>query len=146
MKVTLNFGALKRVLKKLHQEFGDAVDGGEVIHEIVTTGGKKLHEKIVDNTPSRTGKLKSKWELGEHVKRGFNHAISVVNEEEYAEYVEHGHYQKVGQYVPEIGKRLVNSWIEGKHFVEKSTMEMEEELPDHIEGILNKKISEVFND
>ena len=35
----------------------------------------------------------------------------------YAPYVELGHHQKPGRYVPAIGKRLVRSWVPGKPFL-----------------------------
>lgn len=36
---------------------------------------------------------------------------------EYAPYVELGHKQQPGRYVPKIGKRLVRSWVPGKPFL-----------------------------
>ena len=35
----------------------------------------------------------------------------------YAPYVELGHKQQPGRYVPKIGKRLVRSWVPGKPFL-----------------------------
>ena len=36
---------------------------------------------------------------------------------EYAPYVELGHKQQPGRYVPAIGKRLVRSWVPGKPYL-----------------------------
>ena len=36
---------------------------------------------------------------------------------EYAPYVEFGHTQEVGRYVPKLGKRLVNSYVPPKPFL-----------------------------
>ena len=35
----------------------------------------------------------------------------------YAPYVELGHHQEPGRYVPKLGKRLVRSWVPGKPFL-----------------------------
>jgi hypothetical protein len=37
----------------------------------------------------------------------------------YAPYVEYGHRQNVGQYVPAIGKRLKAAYVPGQHFFQK---------------------------
>ena len=36
---------------------------------------------------------------------------------EYAPYVELGHHQQPGRYVPKIGKRLVRDWVPGKPYL-----------------------------
>lgn len=69
-------------------------------------------------------------------KNGNLYAIEVVNPVHYASYVENGHRQEVGRYVPAIGKRLVNSWVDGKFMLKIS----EEELDGKTQAILEKKI------
>jgi len=50
----------------------------------------------------------------------------------YAPYVELGHHQQPGRYVPAIGKRLVRSWVPGKPFIRPSF----ENHRDEIEAII----------
>ena len=69
-------------------------------------------------------------------KKGKIYSIEIVNPVHYASYVENGHRQEVGRYVPAIGKRLVNSWVEGKFMLEIS----EKELEGMTQAILEKKL------
>lgn len=43
--------------------------------------------------------------------------MAVGTDVEYAEYVEYGHHQQPGRYVPAIGKRLVASFVQGKPYL-----------------------------
>ena len=57
---------------------------------------------------------------------------------EYAPYVELGHKQQPGRYVPRIGKRLVRSWVPGKPFlrpaIENHLTEISKLIIDTLEG------------
>lgn len=143
MNFRFNFGALKALKNNVKREFGEKIDGGKFIEQVVNTTGHRFLARVIQRTPVDTGNLRKNWEIGKHVKRGFNHTITVENDVEYLEYVEYGHKQEVGRYVPELGKRLVKPWVEGQHFVEKTKMEMEDELPKIIEELTIKKLSEI---
>ena len=56
----------------------------------------------------------------------------------YAPYVELGHHQQVGRYVPAIGKRLVRPWVPGKPFLrpafENHTKEIEQVILDALQN------------
>ena len=56
----------------------------------------------------------------------------------YAPYVELGHHQEPGKYVPAIGKRLVRSWVPGKPFL-RTAFENHTEV---IENIILDALSE----
>lgn len=56
----------------------------------------------------------------------------------YAPYVEFGHSQEPGRYVPAIGKRLVASYVPGKHFFTNALEGHVGEFQSVIEGELNK--------
>ena len=47
---------------------------------------------------------------------------------EYAPHVEYGHRQNVGQYVPDLGKRLKAKYVEGQHFFRRSVTETKSDL------------------
>ena len=57
---------------------------------------------------------------------------------EYAPYVELGHKQQPGRYVPRIGKRLVRSWVPAKPFlrpaIENHASEICQLIIDTLEG------------
>ena len=50
-------------------------------------------------------------------KAGGVYQITVINPVKYASYVEFGHRQKPGRYVPQIGKRLKRGWEIGRAHV-----------------------------
>lgn len=51
----------------------------------------------------------------------------------YAPYVELGHAQQPGRYVPAIGKRLVKSWVDGKPFIRPAIEEHKDEYKEIVE-------------
>ena len=63
---------------------------------------------------------------------------------EYASYVEFGHRQESGRFVPAIGKRLKEGWVEGKFMLTISEQEIERDAPKILENKLKKKLSECF--
>ena len=56
---------------------------------------------------------------------------------EYAPHVEFGHRQNVGQYVPKLGKRLVQGYVPGQHFFRRAVAETKGEM-----GRVLKKVIE----
>ena len=68
-------------------------------------------------------------------KIGSNYQIIITNCMKYASYVEYGHRQQTGRYVPYIGKRLKKSWVNGKFMMTISERELRQEAP----NILRKK-------
>ena len=72
------------------------------------------------------------------------YTIEIVNPVEYASYVEFGHRQESGRFVPAIGKRLKEGWVEGKFMLTISEQEIERDAPKILENKLKKKLSECF--
>ena len=72
------------------------------------------------------------------VKQGSGYLIKVINPVEYASFVEYGHRQEPGRFVPAIGKRLKKGWVEGRFMLTRSEMELERDLPHIIEKKLTK--------
>jgi len=58
------------------------------------------------------------------VRSGNQYLITVENIKDYALYVEEGHRQTVGRYVPAIGKKLISPAAAGVKFKEKAEMQM----------------------
>lgn len=71
--------------------------------------------------------------------------IEVINPVHYASYVEYGHRQEPGRYVPAIGKRLVNSWVNGVFMLTISEKEIESQAPKILEKKLLEYLEESFN-
>jgi len=75
-------------------------------------------------------------------KTGGVYKIEIINPTKYATYVEYGHMQEPGRYVPAIGKRLVKRWVKGRFFMTKSVAQVEKMTP----KILEDEIREYLKD
>lgn len=64
--------------------------------------------------------------------------IEIVNPVEYASYVEYGHRQKPGQYVPALGKKLKKGWVKGQFMMTISEQELQSIAPQILEKRLQK--------
>lgn len=91
------------------------------------------------------GNLRRNWTVGEIQKEGGAYRIEVFNPTEYASYVEYGHRQEPGRYVPAIGKRLKKGWIQGKFMLAISEKEINALAPKLVEKKLEEMIREVFD-
>ena len=69
-----------------------------------------------DLCPVDTGRLRDSIT---HAYNDDDHQVTLLvgTNVYYAPYVELGHRQQPGRYVPAIGKRLVRSWVPGKPFL-----------------------------
>lgn len=104
------------------------------------------------------GTLRRGWTAGQQIgaqeyarglrvdKDGKYYKIVIINQVEYAMYVEYGHRQEPGRYVPALGKRLKASWVKGQFMMTKS----EREVKAIADRIVDKKLQELlrkeFND
>jgi hypothetical protein len=68
---------------------------------------------------------------------GSTHSITITNPVHYASYVENGHRQQPGRYVPAIGRRLKKGWVEGQFFMAKAEAETKAEIP----AVLNRRLN-----
>lgn len=78
-------------------------------------------------------------------KSGNTYTITVADDVPYASYVEYGHRQKPGRYVPAIGKRLKEGFVPGKRMLEISEQELEALAPKILQDKLEKFLKGVFN-
>lgn len=88
------------------------------------------------------GTLKRNWTVGTVEKQGDVYQVEIINPIYYASYVEFGHRQEPGRFVPAIGKRLVSGWAKGKFMLTISEQELERDAP----KILEKKLTQFLKD
>ena len=86
--------------------------------------------------PVDTGNLRNSITHGVIVGDGQVGAVVGTNTE-YAPYVELGHHQQPGRYVPAIGKRLKAEFVQGKPFIKPA-------IEDHVEEYMDTIVRE-FN-
>lgn len=91
------------------------------------------------------GNLRRSWRMSSTLERGSNYTLTVENPAKYASYVEHGHRQTPGRYVPALGKTLKVAWVRGRHMLSDSTNEIEDLTPRYVRVKLNKFIKEHMN-
>lgn len=72
------------------------------------------------------------------IRMGDVYRIEIINPVSYAEYVEYGHRQKPGKYVPALGKRLKKAWVPGRFMMTISVAEVEAIKP----KLLQKRLDE----
>lgn len=88
------------------------------------------------------GNLRRGWNMDTARRMGNGYVATVRNNVKYASYVEYGHRQNVGQFVPVLGKRLVKPWVEGVHMLRISHDELTREAPAIIRQRLRRFLRE----
>lgn len=92
------------------------------------------------------GTLRRKWITSAFVEQqGDTYQIEVINPVLYASYVEYGHRQEPGRYVPALGKRLKKAWVPGKFMLTISVKEIQRMAPGLLERKLRKFLEECFD-
>lgn len=82
------------------------------------------------------GNLRRSWQVGSIVSKDGGWEVEIFNSAEYASYVEYGHRQQPGRYVPVLGKRLKASWVQGRFMLTIT----EEELRTQAPALLEKRM------
>ena len=70
--------------------------------------------------------------------------IEIVNPVSYASFVEYGHRQSPGRFVPALGKRLKAGWVEGRKMMTISEKEVQQWADGNLEKKLEAHLREVF--
>lgn len=116
--------------EKLAKQFDDVEKLSEqMMIEILVEAANRVLRKTKKNTPVIIGDLRRNWYVSDVKKKGNGLEIEIYNAKEYAVFVENGHRQEVGRYVPAIGKKLKKPWVEGKYMLSTSMKEVEALLP-----------------
>lgn len=112
----------------------------------VITYTKKDGSTVSFNEGKQGGTLRNNWKIKNTVtKKGVVYEIEILNPIEYASYVEYGHRQQVGRFVPQIGKRLKSGWVEGQFMLKISEEEIQAIAPKLLEKRLNEELRKLFN-
>ena len=108
--------------------------------------GEVYKRKAKNQSGKVGGTLRRSWTISEVRHNGRQFVVEVVDPVEYASYVEYGHRQTPGRYVPAIGKRLTKSWVKGRFMLTISEQEIREKTPDLLEKRVRTFLREVFGD
>lgn len=108
------------------------ISGGQLKNEVknsVRNVGETYKRNAESRTPVQSGDLRRSWQLKGPFFAGSDITVELRNSKNYASFVENGHRQTPGRYVPAIGKKLKASWVPGQHFLQKATDETKGQLP-----------------
>nr|DAK06129.1 MAG TPA: putative tail component [Caudoviricetes sp.] len=124
--VTIDLSGLDELLRKT-QELQDNVS---TLNKTITDDLAQYYlAEAIANTPvgetktSPDGKYRS---VSEHMRRSWeaerinDSTVKVLNTASYASYVNDGHRQQPGRFIPVLGKRLTKSFVKGLHMQEKA--------------------------
>lgn len=117
-------------------------NGDKVRYKRGAKKGKFKRKKVNSNKTS--GNLKKGWRIKSITKVGDCYQIRIINPVEYASYVEYGHRQKPGRFVPAIGKRLKKNWVDGKFMLTISEQEIKNIAPRFLEKRLKEYLQRCF--
>ena len=163
--VRLDYGELQK-LKEQIMLFGDPTQTDMFLTSCAKELAARLLSKVIKRTPvgqypegsgKTGGTLRRGWTAGQNSnaqsfaksmnvnKVGNDYVIEIINPVEYASYVEYGHRQQVGRYVPAIGKRLVQPYVPPKYFVKKTEEAFEPKINEYAKATLEKYLQGVLD-
>ena len=164
-KLKIDKKGLEKLQKQLEElEKGKARDkffedcAKEMAARLLSLVKPKTPVGVYDDPSRKGGNLRRGWTGGKRrsaeafadsltvKKSGNTYTITVADDVPYASYVEYGHRQKPGRYVPAIGKRLKKGFVPGKRMLEISEQELEALAPNVLKRKLNAFLREVLND
>lgn len=93
----------------------------EAVRSTKKAGGRKLKRIVIG------GALRRAWVIRGVRRIGGIWTATIFNPMEYASYVENGHRQKPGRFVPALGVTLKKSWINGRFMMRLSAEYVEKE-------------------
>ena len=139
MSVRVDTQELRQFKEKL-----ESINTDSLLKEIAADLAARLLRKVKKRTPVDTGELRRNWQVSNI--RLFERfcVVEIYNSTEYAEYVEFGHRQTPGRYVPAIGKRLKKAWVPGKFMPTLSAKELENMKDRIVRRKVEEWLKEVF--
>lgn len=169
MGVKVDCGKLKEFAKKIEQLNG--IQRDQFLQAATRAMAGRLLALVIPRTPvgkgskdadgrtvSQGGTLRRGWTGGLAGMDGMAYAmtlgvqrnglghytITITNPVHYASYVEYGHRQTPGRYVPAIGKRLKASWVNGQFFLRTSEEQLKTIAPTILQPMLDTFLRTVF--
>lgn len=167
MGVTVDCTELKEFAKKIEQLNG--IQRDKFFQAATQAMAGRLLALVIPRTPVGTGSkdadgktitqggtLRRGWTGGaqadgityamtlgvQRISNGYT--VTITNPVHYASYVEYGHRQTPGRYVPAIGKRLKASWVNGQFFLRTSEEQLRTIAPSILQPMLDTFLRTVF--
>ena len=136
MSINVSKGDLEALLARL-----EAGDGERVIEAGMKHLAQRTEDVAKKNTPVDTGQLRRSWVIREASPV----RAVIVNYASYAEYVEYGHRQEPGRFVPKLGKRLKHSWVRGQFFAKRSGETIRKNADKIMRPVIIKEVQKIID-
>lgn len=116
--------------------------------------GARLLRDVVKNTPvgiypadsgKQGGTLRRNWKVTSPRLKNGGCVLDVINPTEYASYVEYGHRQEPGRYVPALGKRLKASWVDGRFMLTRAESRLQRQAQAIVDAKVQKYMEDLLN-
>lgn len=127
-----DFSAIAGLSKRMH-ELADPAAIDSFFTGCLDNMVEGTLKAVKEKTPVQSGELRRSWQRSKAQKWRGVYQADLFNNKEYAPFVENGHRQEVGRYVPAIGKQLVKPWVEGQHMLRDSVAEAHEAASVYLE-------------
>lgn len=127
------------ISKKIREEYWKGYSGGTL-----RRGWTAKTEAEAKNGSGKSGDVLAYLEgvavikEGSSASYGSSYHIVLINPVKYASYVEYGHRQTPGRFVPAIGKKLKKPFVEGKFMLRISEEELQKQAPAILQRRLTK--------
>lgn len=144
--ITVDTHEMDNLMEQLNKLTGE--DREEIMNDMMDETANRYIAKAKKKTPvGDTGMLRRNWSMTNtsRAMTGTGYRLTITNPTEYAEYVEYGHRQTPGRYVPAIGKRLKKAWMAGQFYATRSAEELERYLPTILRAKFEQRIKEKLN-
>ena len=152
-----DFKQLKALQERIDQL--SKVDFDRFYTEAAKDIASRLLAKVKKRTPVIYGSLRDAWAVLPIEHHGDQYTITVINGLQYASYVEYGHRQQPGRFIPghwegerfiynpdeEGGMVLKNALVEGRFMLTISVQELERMAPALLEKRLLKFLKGCFD-
>lgn len=121
------------------------IKAGDVKYDKNGNAKRKGYKSVISKNVTyiyrrRGGNLRRNWTIGQVFKNGNMYSVEVINPTHYASYVEYGHRQTPGRFVPVLGKKLKRAWVPGRFMLTIS----ENEIKENMDAILEKKLDSIL--
>ncbi|MGE5627826.1 MAG: HK97 gp10 family phage protein [Solirubrobacterales bacterium] len=130
----LSFDEMQKLMKSKFKEIDN------IIKEEMEEKADMCVAEIQSRTPVVTGNLRRSMGRSNIKKYSGSYSIKVGSNLEYAKWVEEGHKQTPGRYVPSIGKRLKKSFVQGNFAIRDSVEIYQAELNKSIEKRIGEEL------
>lgn len=137
MQIKVDKKDLEQLLKKLERG-----DSEKIILKAMTELAGQTLAAAKKNTPVVSGELRRGW----HPEEVSPQRVVISNNVSYAEYVEYGHRQEPGRFVPKLGKRLKSSWVKGVFYAQRTEEMMRKKADNIVRPIVIRELKELLND